>query len=206
MAVLKGARINKVGDSKFGKGKRWIAVKHEDYDGFLNVDDASIEVNQGDVLDIMYEQKGKSLIVTKVRAAGGGSSEPVPHSRAAGGSGAPSGAPTYNSDPRGASIVMQHAQKVSAELVKLFVDKGVIKLGAQAKQHAQLMDLFDELATHLFVRAQGDGLQKIVDEQAALLAELDPANDADAETPSKEDEPEKAGGSSSDFDDDFDTN
>jgi len=184
MAVLKGARINKVGDSKFGKGKRWIAVKHEEYDGFLNVDDASIEVNQGDVLDIMYEQKGKSLIVTKVRPSGGGNNR--------------------YSDATQQSIVMQHAQKVSAQLVTLFVDKGVIKLGAQAKQHAQLLELFDELSAHIFSTAQGAGLQAIVEEQAALKAELDPANDADADTPKEEPADKDAGGS--DFDDDFDAN
>jgi len=200
MAVLKGARVNKVGDSKFGKGKRWIAVKHEEYDGFLNVDDASIEVNQGDVLDIMYEQKGKSLIVTKVRPSGGGGGPAAPATLSGGGAPAP-----YIGGPsREQSIVMQHAQKVSAQLVTLFVDKGVIKLGAQAKQHAQLLELFDELSAHIFSTAQGAGLQAIVEEQAALKAELDPANDADADTPKEEPADKDAGGS--DFDDEFDAN
>ena len=199
MAVLKGARVNKVGDSKFGKGKRWIAVKHEEYDGFLNVDDASIEVNQGDVLDIMYEQKGKSLVVTKVRSAAGG----APPAAAASAPSSGGGNNRY-SDATQQSIVMQHAQKVSAQLVTLFVDKGVIKLGAQAKQHAQLLALFDELSAHIFSTAQGAGLQAIVEEQAALKAELDPANDADADTPKEEPADKDAGGS--DFDDDFDAN
>lgn len=202
--VLKGARINKIGASKFGG--RYMAVKHNDFDGFLDVKDDGLDLDglEGSFADIQYEEKGKKKLVVKVRPAGGsGGGSSTNASAQAGRAPAASNGGGYNSDPRGASIVMQHAQKVSAELVKLFVDKGVIKLGAQPKQQAQIMELFDELATHLFVRAQGDGLQKIVDEQAALLAELDPANDADADSP----EPAKAGGTvADDFEDDFDAN
>jgi hypothetical protein len=158
--TLKGAKVNYKGKSKFGGYS--LALKHEDFDGFVQVKDASIDISdveKGSIVDVIYSQKGKDNVVSKLRVTGTAPTKDKP-------SGSGSGA--YSAEEK-AEFRMKHAQTIALGLTTLIVEKGALKLGAQGKQAEQIENEFLRLSAVIYNTAGGEGLKALVASEAAVL-------------------------------------
>jgi hypothetical protein len=210
MTVLKQARVSFIGDSKFG-GKS-IAVKHADYDGFLQVkDESGVDVSgveKDSIIDVIYTEKGKEKhYVTKLRVTG--KAEPKKGGGKWGGKGGGGfGGKREFTEAEKAEFAIKDALPVAADLTKYAIEKGILKLGAQGKQEEQMTQLFDTLALHIYQLIRDVGKKAEAESKVKSDAKSEPDTKAPAETEDF-DAPAAAGeaeGDAEGFEDDFDSN
>lgn len=206
--VLKSAKVNYKGKSKFGGMS--LALKHEDFDGFVQVKDPSIDldgVEKGSIVDVKIEQKGKDNVVLALRVTGAAPSRSAP---------AGSGTGAYSQGDKD-EFRMKHAQTIALELTKLMVEKGALKLGAQGKQQEQIEVEFARLSAAVYNQNTAAGIKALVEGEAEVDAEAEepeakPAAkkgkkkvETQADAFDEEPEGETADAESGGFDDDFDS-
>jgi hypothetical protein len=185
MAKYLGATINKTGPSKFKPGEWWIAIKHDDYDGFLNVP-PGIDVRElaGSVVDIITSGVGKKAVVSKLRVVSNGDSDTGSASSGGGKGGGWSAEKT-------ASVVMQSAYKSAGPVLEAFVAAEGVVLGKEPERKQQLLALLDDIALHIYARTNEAGA-------VAFSKGDEPAAEDGFGDEKPADKPED------DFDDDFD--
>ena len=152
--ILKGAKVNYIGKSKFGGMS--LAIKHDQHDGFVQVKDAAIDLNgveKGSLIDVEIEKIKRDFVVSRLRlnAANSGSNTGT----TVAGSG--------NADSRQSSIVMQTAYKVAGHVLSTAVAAGALGKKESASQEVLLSTLYS-IALHVYSRCLGDGLQAALGE------------------------------------------
>lgn len=160
--VLKSAKVNYKGKSKFGGMS--LALKHEDFDGFVQVKDPGIDldgVEKGSIVDVKIAQKGKDNVVLALRVTGAAPSRSAP---------AGTGTGAYSQGDKD-EFRMKHAQTIALALTELMVEKGAIKLGAQGKQQEQIEAEFIRLTVIVFNQNTPDGIKALVAAEGEVDAE-----------------------------------